>query len=64
VLTIVDDGSGFDVNAAWGKGLGLISMQERVEAIGGTFSIRSAVGGGTRIEVAVPLPTRENRQTI
>ena len=27
--------SGFDVDAAWGRGLGLISMDERVEAIGG-----------------------------
>ena len=64
VLTIVDDGSGFDVNTAWGKGLGLISMQERVEANGGTFSIRSAAGGGTRIEVAVPLPIRDNTGAV
>ena len=43
-LTIVDDGVGFDVNAAWGKGLGLISMSERLEAIGGTLEIRSTPG--------------------
>src|SRR6185295_17511447 len=36
-LTIVDDGAGFDVDAEWGKGLGLLSMAERVEAVGGTF---------------------------
>jgi len=53
-LTVVDDGAGFDVDAAWGKGLGLISMQERVEAIGGTFAIRSMPGSGTRVEVTVP----------
>ena len=37
VLTVADDGVGFDVNAAWGRGLGLISMSERLEAIDGTF---------------------------
>ena len=45
-LTVVDDGVGFDVDAAWGKGLGLISMSERLEAIGGTFAIRSQPGAG------------------
>ncbi len=39
-LVIADDGRGFDVSAEWGKGLGLISMGERVDAIGGTFKIR------------------------
>jgi signal transduction histidine kinase len=63
-LTIVDDGSGFDVNTAWGKGLGLISMQERVEAIGGTFSIHSTMGGGTRLEVAVSPQPRENSEAV
>jgi signal transduction histidine kinase len=53
-LTIVDDGVGFDVDAVWGSGLGLISMHERVEAIGGTFEIRSSPGAGTRLEVRVP----------
>ncbi len=55
-LTIVDDGVGFDVDAAWGKGLGLISMRERLEALGGTLEIRSAPGTGTRLEVTAPLP--------
>ena len=43
-LTIVDDGVGFDVDGAWGRGLGLISVHERVEAIGGTFQIHSSPG--------------------
>ena len=38
-----------------GKGLGLISMGERLEAIGGTLEIRSKPGAGTRLEVSVPL---------
>jgi signal transduction histidine kinase len=53
-LTIVDDGVGFDVDAAWGKGLGLISMVERLEAVGGTLEIHSKPGAGTRLEVRVP----------
>jgi signal transduction histidine kinase len=59
VLTIADDGVGFDVDAAWGKGLGLISMTERVEAIGGTMSLESRPGTGTRLAVRVPLPAAE-----
>jgi signal transduction histidine kinase len=60
-LTIVDDGSGFDVRAAEGKGLGLISMNERVDSIGGTLRILSSPGTGTRVEIKVPctVPTRE-----
>jgi signal transduction histidine kinase len=54
-LTVVDDGVGFDVDAAWGKGLGLVSMSERVETVGGTLRVRSAPGVGTRLEVTVPL---------
>ena len=54
-LTIVDDGVGFDVDAAWRRGLGLISLRERVAAIGGTFELRSRPGFGTRLEVTVPL---------
>jgi signal transduction histidine kinase len=54
LLTIVDDGVGFDVKAA-NHGLGLISMAERVEQVGGTLEIDSHPGRGTRIEVAVPI---------
>ncbi len=54
-LTIAEHGVGFDVNLAWGKGLGLISMRERVEAMGGQLEIHSRPGAGTRLEVSVPL---------
>ncbi len=63
-LTIVDDGVGFDVNAAWGKGLGLISMTERLEAIGGTLEIRSKPGTGTRLEVRAPLRVEHVTDTV
>ena len=54
-LTVVDDGVGFDVDASWGKGLGLISMGERLAAIGGTFDIRSQPGAGTHLTATAPL---------
>jgi signal transduction histidine kinase len=63
-LTVVDDGAGFDVDAEWGKGLGLISMAERVEAVGGTFRLQSSPGAGTRVEISVPLSALADRQTV
>jgi signal transduction histidine kinase len=63
-LTIVDDGVGFDVDAMWGSGLGLISVDERVEAIGGTFEIRSGPGAGTRLEVKVPAATLHDGHAV
>jgi signal transduction histidine kinase len=62
-LVIKDDGVGFDVDAAWGSGLGLISMRERLEAIGGTFEIRSKPAAGTRLEVKVPLNVMHRTET-
>jgi signal transduction histidine kinase len=55
VLTVSDDGVGFDVDTAWGKGLGLISIGERIQAIGGTLDIRSSPGAGTTLTVQVPV---------
>jgi signal transduction histidine kinase len=54
-LTIADDGVGFDLESAWRKGLGLISIRERVEANGGTLAIRSSLGRGTRFDVRVSM---------
>jgi signal transduction histidine kinase len=54
-LTISDDGEGFDVDAEWGTGLGLISMSERIEAVGGTFDLRSRCGEGTLLTITVPV---------
>jgi NarL family two-component system sensor histidine kinase LiaS len=51
--TIIDDGVGFDPDKER-RGLGLRSMQERAAAIGGTLTIQSVVGTGTRISFAVP----------
>jgi signal transduction histidine kinase len=54
-LSVVDDGVGFDVEVMWANGLGLVSMKERLEAIGGFLEIRSGPGCGTRVEARVPL---------
>jgi signal transduction histidine kinase len=55
LLTVTDDGVGFDVEKAWGKGLGLISIRERVEASGGTVSVESHPDSGTRFVIEVPV---------
>ncbi len=56
-VAIRDDGHGFDLDHAKGKGLGLISMEERVRHLGGAFSIAAKPGHGTRIEIRLPLET-------
>jgi signal transduction histidine kinase len=55
-LEIVDEGPGFDPNQIFPGHLGLRSMQERVERLGGTLTIQSAPGQGTAVRAQVPLP--------
>jgi signal transduction histidine kinase len=60
-LSIRDDGKGFDpVRQRLLVSLGLYSMRQRVQAIGGTLEIESAFGRGSAILVSVPLD-RDNR---
>jgi NarL family two-component system sensor histidine kinase LiaS len=49
MLTISDNGRGFHPASAYGKGVGLISMRERTEAVGGSLQITSQPGEGARI---------------
>ena len=57
-LTIKDEGVGFDPAEVRSKpGLGLSSMRERVQLVGGDFSIDSSPGNGTAITVILPLET-------
>lgn len=56
VLTLRDDGRGFDVHSPefrWSHGLW--GMRQRAEGVGGQFDIKSSVGVGTTLSVAVPL---------
>jgi signal transduction histidine kinase len=56
VLTVVDDGAGFDLaTARQNGGLGLVSIEERARLVQGEATIDSQPGGGTRIEVRVPV---------
>jgi signal transduction histidine kinase len=64
LLTIADDGVGFDVDATWDKGLGLISMAERLESIEGTITIHSRPGEGTRLEITAPVLTDDPAETV
>ncbi|BFH13637.1 histidine kinase [Paenibacillus melissococcoides] len=54
-LSIRDYGVGFEITPELRKGVGLYSMEERVNILGGTFNIQSAPGEGTSIHVWVPL---------
>jgi signal transduction histidine kinase len=50
-LVIADDGRGFDPGNVDPTRFGLVSMRERAESLGGSFSVDSATGRGTRLEV-------------
>lgn len=54
IAEVVDDGSGFDPDES-SQGVGLFSMRERVELLGGEFEVRSEVGHGTRVHLTIPL---------
>jgi PAS domain S-box-containing protein len=55
-LTVRDSGAGFDIDAAKAsRGLGLISMAERLRLVGGELSINSRPMRGTTIHARVPL---------
>ena len=54
-LEIKDDGQGFDPQQSFPGHLGLHSMRERAEKLGGNFSIESTPGQGTTIRVQVTL---------
>jgi signal transduction histidine kinase len=52
-LMIADDGVGFDFDKESIPGLGLLTMRERAEVAGGSFSVETKPGQGTRIHVLV-----------
>jgi len=55
-LRVSDNGCGFDYNSPkTTKGLGFISMRERLRLVGGEISFRSQTTRGTQIDVLVPL---------
>jgi signal transduction histidine kinase len=61
LLTIQDNGKGFDVRKE--KGLGLLGIEERVTQLGGDLEVLSEEGRGTLISVVLPLsPEKETLQ--
>ena len=54
-LNVRDNGSGFDPVHQNGHGLGLATMRERVELLGGRLRIESRIGHGTVVSVELPL---------
>jgi signal transduction histidine kinase len=57
VLTVRDDGTGFDPQAGSG-GFGLLGMRERLALVGGALVIDSAPGDGTLIRATMPASRR------
>jgi signal transduction histidine kinase len=53
---VEDDGVGFDPETAHGSGL--TNMRDRLEALGGSFEVRTALGAGTIVRGAVPVANR------
>jgi signal transduction histidine kinase len=64
-VVIADDGQGFTPGSQ-GNGrarpLGLTSMRERVESLGGTLEVSSQLGSGTQVTATIPIPpTRKEK---
>ncbi len=53
-LTVQDDGVGFDPAGDFPGHLGLKSMRERAERLGGTLELESSPGKGTRVRMRIP----------
>jgi signal transduction histidine kinase len=57
-LTVEDDGRGFEPNARKKDrqgSLGLLGIRERIELLGGTFTVNSHPGEGTRLTIEIPI---------
>ena len=58
-VTVEDDGSGFSIDEVLAaanerKALGLSSIREQVQMLGGTFQIESRIGRGTKVQFKIP----------
>ncbi|MBW3658166.1 MAG: hypothetical protein KY457_05975 [Actinobacteria bacterium] len=62
-FAVVDDGSGFDVTAT-GTGAGLQNMRDRLDALGGSVSIVSSPGQGTRLEGRIPVVAARDDEPV
>jgi signal transduction histidine kinase len=62
-LTIRDTGHGFRARSRRTKGLGLISMQERVRLLQGTLQIQTRAGAGTLVRTTLPFKPQSAQAT-
>ena len=66
-MEITDDGKSFEVERMWRvkkvQHLGVLGMRERVEMVGGKFSIESSPGHGTTVQVILPFHKRAREQS-
>jgi two-component system sensor histidine kinase DegS len=58
-ITVEDDGSGFDVDEVMAsanerKTLGITTMKQRIEMLGGTIQFDSSLGRGTKVTMSIP----------
>lgn len=62
-LEVSDEGPGFvpQSSATFNGHLGLAGMRERVESLGGTFSVKSEIGKGTQVTARLPLQVEEGK---
>jgi signal transduction histidine kinase len=67
-MKVQDDGKSFDVErtlrANGGQRLGLLGMRERLEMVGGSFTIESAPGKGTLVEARIPFGKTRRKHTM
>ena len=64
-LIVRDSGRGFDIEAAGqGRGLGLISMRERIRLVNGSIDVQSTPMGGTTIHARVPFMSEPRRLAV
>jgi signal transduction histidine kinase len=59
-LVVADDGRGFETHGAATRSLGLLGMEQRAIAVGGTLAVDSAPGRGTRVTFICPLAAGEH----
>jgi signal transduction histidine kinase len=59
IMVVLDDGAGLDTSSAPAakrrQGLGMMTMRERTQAVGGQFEVTGAAGEGTRVVVRIPV---------
>ena len=64
LLSVQDDGKGFDTKQE--RGMGLLGIHERVSHLGGSFAVDSEPGQGAVLSIMLPLPEpmpRKARET-